>query len=308
MKKLISLLVLVVMFFSFVACGNESAFDGNYKNEADQATATATVQSIRQENANISSQVAQSGYKIKSFVEVDIDAGQSSFYIKSESNGKAVYTNGPMKAAMDTSAKIIADILGDYPINVNAQESGKVYVVNDTVYQDTVKKSNGQSIPIKIQFPFNMIDDYEDYSVVELDDFLSDSYLNVVEELVEDLEDINLNNIKVYVDETDGIKIKIVFGEDFQTKAEFADMLEDMDDFELLSNANLQVSMNDCYVIMLFDANKKFQGVKTYYDFTATANVLGNTYSATFKTNNELTVYTGDVSVPSTFTGYVPIS
>ncbi len=308
MKKLISLLVLVVMFFSFVACGNESAFDGNYKNEADQATATATVQSIRQENANISSQVAQSGYKIKSFVEVDIDAGQSSFYIKSESNGKAVYTNGPMKAAMDTSAKIIADTLGEYPINVNAQESGKVYVVNDTVYQDTVKKSNGQSIPIKIQFPFNMIDDYEDYSVVELDDFLSDSYLNVVEELIEDLEDINLNNIKVYVDETDGIKIKIVFGEDFQTKAEFADMLEDMDDFELLSNANLQVSMNDCYVIMLFDANKKFQGVKTYYDFTATANVLGNTYSATFKTNNELTVYTGDVSVPSTFTGYVPIS
>ncbi len=295
MKKLVGILLLVVMMFSLTACGG--SFDGNFSKEATQEEIKATVQSIETSNQTPAPEEEDDGYQMKMFMEYDVKSSNELFniYSKTDYSGKLSEVNDKAKGEFKCYSK---SVMGEKTTIVDS----KVFIDEDTVYVNNTSESNGTKVEKKIKASADsaLLGLY-----VDIDTLSNEGYELQAEDALQALDDIAELGGKVYLDTANGVKIKIAYDKESEFVAELTYIVDSVLK-SVVPSLTTTVDLKDCYQVLVFDENNRFEGIKVFCDLTISATYNEESITATMKINTEFSGFDGEVKLPA-LEGYTQI-
>lgn len=201
MKKFLALIVsalLAVTLFAFAGCGNEGVVSGNYK----EVTADELKVALDDVDATKISEGLK-GYEIASKFDVQSN-GSTALVANISLNDKTVYDeNNDLKGNGTLSLNFK---YGDDEFTAN----GNSYISDGYVYTDTSGKTNGEEQPRqKLKFEYGGVLDYVKNLLPVT--FATTSTSGTFDSIIQLL---NEYSIKVSMDNSNGLKLKLSFTED----------------------------------------------------------------------------------------------
>lgn len=284
MRKILTIAMAAVLAFGAFAmsgCGDKT-FKGNYKTEATAEEVRTALTGIDLGSAAEQSGGFEMDFKLKLNTEMSINAQGAS--ISSES-GMDYKGDLAVKAEGETisgAGKISGKTTGEGKSSMNAS----MYIAGEFIYLDMKLTSGGQKLEQKIKMPLSLdgVIPFNALSAEAGNEASSPSF--DVEELIAMME----RGVKVYLDESDGTKIKISVTKEF--------LMEEIGEAGItLSDAGV-----DIYVVL--DENDALVGVKADMKIKGETETSG--MNMKIDLNFGVSVKSGDVKValPSDLDSY----
>ncbi len=241
MKVILCLIVAVITVFAFTACGG-GTFDGNFKKEAtaeEIKSVTADAKQATGENGT-DAITAEVNKIIKSNVKLDVSYTEDGETI-------AIKIDSVQKTGITSENKV--QFLSENKLSINDKSlEMNVYGTDGDIYIkiDEEKFKIGTALSGSLGIDFNKLTE----SVNGID------YLNepLNELLAFSGEQLSEAGVKVYIDQSEKFT-KIKYSVSAKALAQMG------------SEEEANISLNDYYIIVVLDADKKLYGIKVLCDF-----------------------------------------
>lgn len=303
-SKIVIAVLLVTIMFSLSACGEDAVFKGNYKEATDEDLANLSTKLSETTVMEPEEGAESAGAEISANLSISAKQGSDSMSISLKASSKlSVSKEGEasMSGNVDLTAKNSGVFENDgTDVFSEVSAKGNVYMDSENIYYDgSVTKDKEDIINGKNKISLSILGMIAGAIGGGIDSIIPDIEVGGEVPSVEEIKALLAEyGITLYVDSSDGFKVKASVSEEY-LKTAFSGMMGTTE-----SEAGLTVEVKNFDFYLVIDKDGKMAGVKADVNFTVKATVDGETVELNIDGDVSFKVADVTVTLPEDLNDY----
>ncbi|MGN1099346.1 MAG: hypothetical protein ACI4S9_03300 [Christensenellales bacterium] len=276
-SKIVIAVLLVTIMFSLSACGEDAVFKGNYKEATDEDLANLSTQLSETTVMEPEEGAESAGAELSANLSISAKQGTDSMSISLKAGSKlSVSKEG--EASVSGNVELTAKNSGVFENDgtdtfSEVSAKGNVYMDSKNIYYDgSITKDKEDVINGKNKLSLSILEMIAGSMGDMIGSIIPDIEIGGEAPSVEQIKEfLAEHGITLYVDSSDGFKVKASVSEEY-IKAVFSGMMGGTE-----SGAELTVGVKNFDFYLVIDKEGRMAGVKADVSFTVKATVDGET-------------------------------